>query len=75
MSKAMERVEIITGMHHRRRYTTAKKIQLVEQTMQPGMTVSAFAHLNDALATRHLPRSCATISGEATLADAEGGSR
>ena len=37
------RVEIITGRERRRRYTAEQKLRLVEQTMQPGMTVSAVA--------------------------------
>jgi transposase-like protein len=41
MSKPVERVEIITGIHRRRRYTAEEKVRLVEHTMQPGMTVSA----------------------------------
>ena len=45
MSKPVERVEIITGIHRRRRYTAEEKVRLVEQTMQPGMTVSAVARL------------------------------
>ena len=45
MSKPIERVEIITGIHRRRRYTAEEKVRLVEQTMQPGMTVSAVARL------------------------------
>lgn len=40
------RVEIITGIHRRRRYTAEEKARLVEQTMQPGMTVSAVARLH-----------------------------
>ena len=43
MSKPIERVEIITGIHRRRRYTAEEKVRLVEQTMQPGMTVSSVA--------------------------------
>ena len=46
MSKPIERVEIITGIHRRRRYTAEEKVRLVEQTMQPGMTVSAVARLH-----------------------------
>ena len=45
MSKPVERVEIITGIHRRRRYTAEEKVRLVEQAMQPGMTVSAVARL------------------------------
>jgi transposase len=43
MSRPIERVEIITGVHRRRRYAAEEKVRLVEQTMQPGMTVSAVA--------------------------------
>ena len=46
MSKPIDRVEIITGMQRRRRYTAEEKVRLVEQTMQPGMTVSAVARLH-----------------------------
>ncbi len=45
MSKPIDGVEIITGMQRRRRYTAEEKVRLVEQTMQPGMTVSAVARL------------------------------
>ncbi len=46
MSKPIERVEIITGIHRRRHYTAKEKVRLVEQSMQPGMTVSAVARLH-----------------------------
>jgi transposase len=46
MSKPIERVEIITGRERRRRHTAEEKVRLVEQTMQPGMTVSAVARLH-----------------------------
>ena len=46
MSKPIDRVEIITGMQRRRRYTAEEKVRLVEQTMQPDMTVSAVARLH-----------------------------
>jgi transposase len=45
MSKPVERVEIISGIHRCRRYTAEEKVLLVEQTMQPGMTASAVARL------------------------------
>ena len=48
MSKSVERVEIISGIHRRRRYTAEEKVRLVKQTMQPGMTVSAVARLHGA---------------------------
>ncbi len=46
MSNPIDRVEIITGMQRRRRYTAEEKIRLVEQAMQPGMTVSVVARLH-----------------------------
>lgn len=46
MSKSVERVEIITGTHRRRRWSADEKVRLVEETMQPGMTVSAVARLH-----------------------------
>jgi transposase len=45
MSKLVDRVEIISSIHRRRRYTAEEKVRLVEPTMQPGMTVSAVARL------------------------------
>ena len=36
------RVEVITSVQRRRRWPTAEKIRLVEETMQPGMSVSAW---------------------------------
>jgi len=37
------RVEVITSVQWRRRWTTAEKIRLVEEAMQPGMSVSCVA--------------------------------
>ena len=35
-----ERVEVITGVQRRRRWTPEEKLALVKQTFEPGMTVS-----------------------------------
>ena len=40
------RIEIITGRERRRRYSAEQNFVLVEETMQPGMTVSAVARLH-----------------------------
>ena len=40
------RIEIITGRERRRRYSAEQKLRLVEETMQPDMTVSAVARLH-----------------------------
>ena len=37
------RIEVITSVQRRRRWPTAEKIRLVEETMQPGMSVSYVA--------------------------------
>lgn len=46
MTKPIEGVEIITDIRRRRRYTSEEKARLVEQTMQPGMSVLAVARLS-----------------------------
>ena len=46
MPNDTQRIEIITGRERRRRYTAQEKLRLIEQTMQPGMTVSAVARMN-----------------------------
>ena len=46
MSNPVDRVEIISGTHRRRRYTAQEKVRLVEETLQPAMTVSAVARLH-----------------------------
>jgi transposase-like protein len=46
MSKPVERVETISGRERRRRYSAKEKVRLVEQTRQPGTTVSAVARLH-----------------------------
>jgi transposase len=43
MPNDAHRVEIITGRERRRRYSAEQKLALAEETMQPGMTVSAVA--------------------------------
>ena len=42
-SPAAPRVEVITSVQRRRRWSTAEKVRLVEQTMQPGSSVSLVA--------------------------------
>jgi transposase len=37
------RVEVITSVQRRRRWSTAEKVRLVEEAMQPGMSVSFVA--------------------------------
>ena len=46
MPNGSKPIEIITGRERRRRYSAEHKFDLVEQTMHPGMTVSAVARLH-----------------------------
>ena len=43
MSDTFSRVEIITGVARRRRFTTEQKLAVVAETMQPGMSISYVA--------------------------------
>jgi transposase len=43
MTNTSDRVEIITSVQRRRRWTAAEKMRLVEETFAPGMTVSLVA--------------------------------
>jgi hypothetical protein len=43
MSNPADRVEIITSVQRRRRWTASEKVRIVEETFEPGMTVSLVA--------------------------------
>ena len=43
MSDSFSRVEIITGVARRRRFSTEQKLAVVAETMQPGMSISYVA--------------------------------
>ena len=43
MSEEVQRVEVITSVQRRRRWSVAEKIRLVEETLEPGMSVSFVA--------------------------------
>jgi transposase len=43
MSEEVQRVEVITSVQRRRRWSVAEKIRLVEETFEPGMSVSFVA--------------------------------
>jgi transposase len=40
MSETFSRVEVITGVARRRRYSTEQKLAVVAETLQPGMSIS-----------------------------------
>jgi Transposase len=43
------RVEVITSVQRRRRWTTTEKVRLVEEAMQPGLSVSYVGRVEPAL--------------------------
>src|SRR6516162_3915883 len=43
MTNSTDRVEIITSVQRRRRWTASEKVRMVEETFEPGMTVSLVA--------------------------------
>jgi transposase len=43
MSETCSRVEVITGVARRRRFSLKQKLAIVEETMQPGMSISYVA--------------------------------
>jgi transposase len=43
MSETFSRVEVITGVARRRRFSIEQKLAVVEETMQPGMSISYVA--------------------------------
>ena len=43
MSDAFSKVEVITGVARRRRFTTEQKLAIVAETMQPGQSISYVA--------------------------------
>jgi hypothetical protein len=45
MSEEVRRVEVITSVQRRRRWSAAEKIRLVEETLEPGMSVSFVARI------------------------------
>src|SRR5437660_12005846 len=43
MTNPADQVEIITSVQRRRRWTASEKVRIVEETFEPGMTVSLVA--------------------------------
>jgi transposase len=44
MSNPTNHIEVITSVPRRRRWTASEKVRMVEETFEPGMTVSLVAH-------------------------------
>ena len=40
MSETFSKVEVITGVARRRRFTTEQKLLVVNETLQPGMSIA-----------------------------------
>ena len=68
MSDTFSRMEIITGVARRRRFTTEQKLAVVAETMQPGLSISYVARrhgLSPSLVFRWVwPRSGRTLMTE-----------
>ncbi len=47
MTSSSNRVEIITAIQRRRRWTAAQKMRIVEETFEPGATVSEVARRHE----------------------------
>ncbi len=43
MSEMFSKMEVITGVARRRRFTTEQKLLVVNETLQPGMSISYVA--------------------------------
>src|SRR6516165_5570774 len=43
MSETFSKVEVITGVARRRRFTTEQKLSVINETLQPGMSISYVA--------------------------------
>jgi transposase-like protein len=43
MTNSTDRIEIITSVQRRRRWTASEKVRMVEETFEPGLTVSLVA--------------------------------
>ena len=43
MSETFSKVEVITGVARRRRFTTERKLLVVNETLQPGMSINYVA--------------------------------
>ncbi len=70
-TKSSERVQVITSVERRRRFTVEQKIRLVEEANRPGMSVSHVARIHGIAPSQlfHWRRRMAEGSREAVEAD------
>lgn len=71
MTVTNERIEVITSVQRRRRFTVEQKIRLVEESNRPGMSVSHVARIHGVAPSQlfHWRRRMAEGSREAVGAD------
>src|SRR5258708_13793008 len=70
MTNASDRVENITSVQRRRRWTAPEKVRMVEETFEPGMTVSLVQDIEDAARTLGLRLQLAPADGSDEIASA-----
>ncbi|WP_443147401.1 transposase [Prosthecomicrobium sp. N25] len=74
MSETFSRVEVITGVASRRRFTTEQKLAIVSETMQPGMSISYVARRHGLSPLNAFRVSCFASSSALCLAHSIPGS-
>jgi transposase len=58
MSDTFSKVEVITGVARRRRFSTDLKLAVVAETMQPGMSISYVARRHGCQCRLNFPHLC-----------------
>src|SRR5215470_4781719 len=63
MTNSTDRVEIVTSVQRRRRWTALEKVRMVEETFEPGMTVSLVARRHGVAWRRLVAQGSLTAAG------------
>ena len=71
MTSTSDRVEIITSVQRRRRWSASEKVRMVEETYEPGSTVSLVARRQSTLGSQAPPGKELVRSDPVTAAGAE----
>ena len=69
MSNPTDRVEIVTSVQRRRRWTASEKVRMVEETLEPGMTVGLVARRRGVAANQLFTWRRLVAQGSLTAAD------
>ena len=72
MTRRYDRVEVITGVQRRRRWTPEQKVRIVEETYLPGMSVSLVARQHGVAANQLFSWRRQMAQGALTAASAGG---